>query len=129
MRKAIILIVDDEEDALKVLEKRLTSQGYSVISTTDGAEAVALAKSKHPDIIILDIMMPGGMEGGQVAAELKDHPSTKNIPVIFLTALRSKAEEKEYGLIIGDNVTLAKPFDPEMLLDKIKNLLPDTAAL
>ncbi|MDD5327700.1 MAG: response regulator [Phycisphaerae bacterium] len=129
MKKPVVLVVDDEEDVLKMLEKRLTSQGYSVITATDGAEAVVLAKSRHPDIIILDIMMPRGMEGGQVAAELKDHPSTRNIPVIFLTGLCSKAEEKRHGSIIGSNITLAKPVDPEVLLDRIKKLLPDTANL
>jgi len=123
----LILIVDDEEDALWLLGKRLTSEGYSVIAATNGADAVALAKSQHPDIVVLDIIMPG-MEGNEVAAELKEHPLTRNIPVIFLTALRSKAEEKAAGSLVGSNITLSKPLDPEILLDQIKKLLPITVA-
>ncbi|MFZ0034738.1 MAG: response regulator [Sedimentisphaerales bacterium] len=127
MKKVLILIVDDEEDVLKMLGKRLTIEGYSVITATNGADAITLAKSQRPDIIVLDIIMPE-MEGDEVAAELKEHPLTRNIPVIFLTALRSKAEEKESGSIVGNNITLSKPLDPEILLDKIKKLLPVTAA-
>jgi DNA-binding response OmpR family regulator len=123
MKKPIILIVDDEEDALMMLEKRLTSEGYSVITATDGADAIALAKSQHPDLIILDIMMPAGMEGGQVAAKLREHPLTRSIPVIFLTALLTKTEEYQGNHTVSSNITFAKPFDTEELLAKIKELL------
>jgi two-component system alkaline phosphatase synthesis response regulator PhoP len=126
MKKVLVLIVDDEEDVLWMLGKRLTAEGYSVITATNGKDAIALAKSRHPDIIVLDIIMPE-MEGDEVAAELKEHPLTRNIPVIFLTALRSKAEEKEHGSMVGSNITLSKPLDPEILLDQIKKLLPVTA--
>src|SRR4030042_94371 len=102
MKKVLILIVDDEEDLLWMLGKRLTAEGYSVLAATNGADALALAKSQHPDIIVLDIIMPE-MEGGEVAAELKEHPVTRNIPVIFLTALRSKEEEKKHGLSVGEH--------------------------
>ena len=111
-----------------MLGKRLTAEGYSVITATNGTDAIALAKSQHPDIIILDIIMPE-MEGGEVAAELKEHPSTRNIPVIFLTALLSKAEEEKYGSMVGGNITLAKPLDAEKLLDQMKKLLGSTAVL
>ena len=121
-----VLIVDDEEDALKMLGKRLTVEGYFVITATNGKDAIALAKSQHPDIIILDIIMPG-MDGGQVAAELKEHPSTRNIPVILLTAILSKAEEEKYDSMVGGHITLAKPLDAEKLLDQMNKLLGSTA--
>jgi CheY-like chemotaxis protein len=127
MKKVLILIVDDEEDLLWMLGKRLTAEGYSVLAATNGADALALAKSQHPDIIVLDIIMPE-MEGGEVAEKLKEYPVTRTIPVIFLTALRSKKEEKEAGSMVGGHIALAKPLDPEILLDKIKELLPITAA-
>ena len=123
-----VLIVDDEEDVLLMLGKRLTASGYSVITATNGKDAIALAKSQHPDIIVLDIIMPE-MDGGEVMAELKEHPSTRSIPVILLTALFSKAEEEKYGSMAGGNITLAKPLDAEKLLEQMKKLLGSTAVL
>jgi DNA-binding response OmpR family regulator len=117
-----ILIIDDEKDMLLMLEKRLTAEGYSVITATNGAKAIALAKSQHPDIIILDVLMPG-MDGGEVAEKLKEHSLTKSIPVIFLTALLTKAEEHQENHTIGSNITFAKPLDTEELLAQIKELL------
>jgi len=117
-----ILVVDDEKDVLLVLEKILTAEGYSVITTTKSTNAIALAKSQHPDIIILDIVMPG-MDGGEVAAKLREHPLTRSIPVIFLTALLSKTEEYQENRMIGSNITFAKPFDTEELLARINGLL------
>ena len=117
-----ILVVDDEKDVLFMLEKRLTAEGYSVITTTNGKNAIALAKSQHPDLIVLDIVMPG-MDGAQVAAKLKEHPLTRSIPVIFLTALLSKTEEYHENRMIGNNITFAKPFDTEELLAQINELL------
>jgi CheY-like chemotaxis protein len=123
-----VLIVDDEKDTLLMLGKRLTAGGYSVITATNGKDAIALAKSQHPDIIILDIIMPG-MEGGEVAAELKDYPSTRNIPVILLTAMLTKAEEEKYDSMVGGHITLAKPLDAEKLLEEMKILLDSTVVL
>jgi len=123
-----VLIVDDEEDVLQMLGKRLTASGYSVITATNGTDAIALAKSQHPDIIILDIIMPG-MEGGEVAAELKEHPLTRSIPVILLTAMLSKTEEEKHGSMVGGHIALAKPLDIEKLLDQMKKLLCSTAVL
>jgi DNA-binding response OmpR family regulator len=117
-----ILVVDDEKDVLLMLEKRLTAEGYSVITTTKSTNAMALAKSQHPDIIILDVVMPG-MDGGEVAAKLREHPLTRSIPVIFLTALLSKTEEYQENRMIGSNITFAKPFDTEELLARINGLL------
>ena len=89
-----ILIVDNEEDFLQMLDKRLTTEGYSVVKATNGTEAIGLALLQHPDIIILDVLMPD-MEGEEVAAKLKEYSPTKNIPMIYLTALFSKADEEK----------------------------------
>ena len=117
-----ILVVDDEKDVLFILKKILTVKGYSVITATNGTNAIALAKSQHPDLIILDIVMPG-MNGGEVSAKLQEHPSTRGIPLIFLTALLTKTEEHQNNHIINRNITFAKPIDTEELLAQIEGLL------
>ena len=122
MEQKKILIVDDEEDVLLMLEKRLGARGYFVITATNGKDALMLANSKHPDIIVLDILMPG-MDGPEVATWLKESPRTKDIPVVFLTCLYAKAEESESGHMVGDRLIFAKPFDSEELVDTIERLL------
>ena len=117
-----ILVVDDEKDILKMLEKKLTAEGYSVITASNGHDAVTLARTKSPDLIVLDVVMPN-MEGGEVAEKLKEDVRTKNIPIIFLTALLSKNEEYKENHIIAGNITFAKPIDTKELLAQIKRLL------
>jgi len=117
-----ILIADDEKDISLILKKRLTAKGYSVITANDGYEALTLAELQLPDLIILDILMPG-MEGDEVAEKLKEHPSTKSIPVIFLTAILRKTEDYKGDHIIASNIIFAKPIDTEELLAQIKRLL------
>jgi len=117
-----ILVVDDEEDVLFVLRKILTAKGYSVITTTNGTNAIALAKAQHPDLIILDIVMPD-MDGGEVSAKLEKHPLTRSIPVIFLTALLTKTEEHQENHIINSNIIFAKPINTKELLAQIEGLL------
>jgi len=127
MAKKKILIIDDEKDFLLMLEKRLSAEGYSVLTADNGKDAITIAKSKSPDLIILDVIMPG-MKGDEVAEKLKEHTSTKSIPVIFLTAILEKTEEYKEDHIIAGNIIFAKPFDPEELLDEIKTLV-ETAAI
>lgn len=122
--KKKILIVDDEKDLLAVLEKRLTREGFSVIKADNGEDAITLAKKEKPDLIMLDILMPG-MTGEQVAAILKNDVDTKGIPVMFLTCLFTKRDEVEQGHEIGGNVFIAKPYNPEELLKEIKKHLTD----
>ena len=124
MAKKKILIVDDEKDLLLMLEKRLTAEGYSVLTADNGKDAITIAKSKSPDLIILDVLMPG-MDGCEVAERLKDDFRTQNIPIIFLTALLTRKEEYIKDHIIA---VFAKPFDSEELLDEIKRLM-ETAAV
>jgi len=114
-----ILIVDDELDVLTVLGARLSKSGYSVIKADNGKDALIMAKKEHPDLILLDIMMPD-CDGGIVAQNLKNDPVTKDIPVIFLTCLVTKDEEAKVGHAIAGNFFIAKPYDPEKLLSEIK---------
>lgn len=119
MEKKKVLIVDDEKDVLTVLEKRLSLAGYSVISADNGADALTLAKTHRPDLVILDIMMPG-MDGGQTAYALSETPETKNIPVIFLTCLLRKEEQDKTSSVISGKYFIAKPYNPDELLKEIK---------
>ena len=122
MDKKKILIVDDERDALFILEKELTARGYSVIAADNGKNALNLAKSEHPDLIILDIWMPG-MDGAEVAEKLQEDPKTKDIPVIFLTCLFQKREGEEQGRVVAGKVLIAKPYSIEGLSDQIEKLI------
>ncbi len=122
MDKKKILIVDDEKDALFILEKELEARGYSVIVAENGNDALNLAKSEHPDLIILDIWMPD-MDGSEVAAKLKDDFITNDIPIIFLTCLFQKREGEEQGRVVAGNVLIAKPYDIRALSTEIRELL------
>jgi CheY-like chemotaxis protein len=115
-----ILVVDDDLTTQNMLRTTLDSAGYAVLLASDGHEGVKLAREELPDLIILDVMMPG-MHGGEVLEVLKGEPETKNIPVIFLSVLIPKSEEK-----ISKNKEatsfLAKPFSREKLLHEVKKL-------
>ena len=121
MDKKKLLIVDDEKGTLFVLERELGARGYSVITADNGNDALRLAKSEAPDLIILDIWMPetGGIV---VAAKLRVDPATKDIPVIFLTCLLPKKEGEEQGRVLDGSVFIAKPYSLKGLLAQIDKL-------
>ena len=122
MERKKILIVDDEADVLAVLEIRLTVEGYDVIKALNGTDALTLAKNEGPDLILLDIMMPG-MDGTEVAQKLKEDPFTKSMPILFLTCLFTKNEETALGHGAGSNIFIAKPYNPDELLTEINKIL------
>lgn len=117
-----ILLVDDNEDVLEVLGKRLYNAGYQVIKAKSGREAIEKAKRELPNLIILDIFMPD-IDGGDVAQSLKEDAAMKDIPVIFLTCLYTKQEEKREGHLIKENFFLAKPYNPNELLEIIRKTI------
>ena len=120
MRK--ILIVDDEMDVRLMLEKRLSAEGYFVSTAYNGNKGLALAKSNRPDLIILDRAL-GDMLGEEVAARLKEDPKTKDISIIFLSALFSKKDEIKRCHTFNDSPMFAKPYDTEELVTTIEELL------
>ena len=122
MHKKKILIVDDERDALFILEKELAARGYSVIAADNGNDAMVLARSKHPDLIILDLEMPDTY-GGDVTRMLMEDPETKDIPVIFLTGMFPKEEGGKGGRMVAGHVLFAKPYYIGELVTAIKKLL------
>jgi len=118
-----ILIVEDEKDVLKVLAKSLGTEGFSIITADNGNDAIKLAKSEHPDLIVLDILLPD-MDGDEVSAVLKKNFETKNIPVIYLTGMFPKREDEEQqGRVVGGHVLIAKPYTLEELLAHIERLI------
>jgi len=122
MDRKQILIVDDELDVLSVLEKGLSAEGYSVITTSLGKDVMDLAKSKHPDIIILDLEMPD-MYGGDIARMLNEDSETRRIPVMFLTGMFPKEEERKGGRVIAGHVLFEKPYDISEIVAAIEALL------
>lgn len=119
MSKNKILIVDNEEDMLDFLELRLAANGYVVVTANNGRDAIRLAKEEHPDLILLDVVMPG-LDGSEVAGILREDRETANIPIIFLTCLYGKEEERKQGHDVRGNFFIAKPFDQNELLSEIK---------
>jgi DNA-binding response OmpR family regulator len=117
-----ILIVDDENDVRFLLKKGLASKGYNILSASNGEDALALAKSKQPDLIILDVLMPG-MDGPEVDAKLKEDTKTKDIPVMFLTSLYTKKEESVHKYTAGDSVMFAKPYDMDELVAGVEKMI------
>lgn len=118
-----ILVVDDEKEVLSSLKNILTNAGYKVVTTTSGKEAVALARSEKPHLIILDIIIPD-MMGGEVAQVLSGDAATDTIPIIFLTGLNTKEDEKIVKKA-GNYHLLAKPITREDLLEAISRVLSE----
>ena len=121
MGKKRILVVDDEEDILSVLKFRLEANNYEVLSATDGQEGLNKARSERPDLIILDLMLPK-LDGYKVCRMLKFDEGYKNIPIIMFTA-RDQKKDEELGKEMGADAYITKPFESEVLLEKIKELL------
>jgi len=121
-----VLIVDDEPVNLKVLAAHLTRWGCRVQTAADGATALEAARASAPDLILLDILMPG-LSGFDVAKALQADPATRNTPVIFLTALAG-GEAKEMGFEIGARDYITKPFVAAELAARLGARLRDRYA-
>jgi CheY-like chemotaxis protein len=118
---AKILVVDDEEDVRRLLVTIFKDAGYEVITASNGQEAVDTAKSEHPHLIFMDILMPV-MDGYQACSAIKNDPETKDIFVAFLTA-KGLPEDWDQGLRSEADMYIAKPFQPDRLLFVAKEIL------
>lgn len=119
--KKTILVADDDLFSLTMLKSVISKAGYSVLTADNGTEALEIARTQIPDVIILDIMMPN-MDGAEVAATLKKNPMTQAIPIILLSSLISTQEERN-NVKKGFVSYLSKPFDREKLLNEIRRHL------
>ncbi|MCE8424214.1 MAG: response regulator [Candidatus Methanoperedens sp.] len=116
-----ILIVDDEMDTLLPLKISLEASNYNVIEAHDGPKAIELAKTEFPDLILLDLMMPG-MDGYEVCSRLKKESLTEHIPIIMLTA-KDEIRDKLEGFEIGADDYVTKPFNLSELKARINSML------
>ncbi len=119
--KEKILIVDDEKDIVKMLDYNLQKEGFKTTLAYDGEEALDKAAVNQPDLIILDLMLPG-LDGLEVCKTLKKEQKTSNIPIIMLTA-KSQETDKIVGLELGADDYVTKPFSPRELIARIKAVL------
>ena len=119
--KPRILLVDDQESVLKLLDAILKVRNYDVVYASNGLDAVDIALSMKPDLILLDVMMPG-MDGFKVCQTLKMNASTMDIPVVFLTA-RGDDADREMGGRVGASGFVKKPFRSAELLNLISELV------
>lgn len=121
---ATVLIVDDSRTAIAVLKKTLEPTGFNIISAADAEEGIEMAKSHLPDIILMDVIMPG-LNGFQATRILRREPLTQSIPIIIISG-NEQATEKFWGLRIGANGFLAKPVDRAELFHSLSEHLPGT---
>jgi two-component system cell cycle response regulator len=119
---ARILVVDDLEANRRLLQARLAADYYDVLLAQRGEEAVQMARREKPDLILLDVMMPGGIDGYEACRRLKAQPETRHIPVIILTTLDDR-DNKVRGLQAGAEEFLTKPIDEVQLMARVKSLL------
>lgn len=116
MPNGTVLVVDDDPVIVNLLQVNFEIEGYEVLAATGGEAGLAQARSGHPDVIVLDVMMPG-LDGIEVARRLRGDPQTKIIPIIFLSA-KAQADDIALGLTLADDY-VTKPFEPLELLERV----------
>ena len=130
MKKAKILVVDDDPDIINALEIILENQGYQVITANNKKDALQLALDENPELAILDVMMTTTQEGFELSRELRKEPKFRNLPIIMLTSIDSKtgvnfksaAGEDD---LIPVNAYIDKPAQPHQIIEEVKRLLGD----
>ena len=121
-----VLIVDDYRDSLDVWELFLRAEGFDVRTATDGRDALAHAIAAVPDLVVMDIQLPG-LSGLEVARELRREAATRHLPLIAATGLSQPAQLDEVRAA-GFDAVVVKPCDPDVLLGEIRRLLAESAA-
>lgn len=121
MARETVLVVDDEEDILELVKYNLEKEGYTVVCVTTGEDALAATRMKMPDVVVLDLMLPG-VDGLEVCRRLKGDLTTRHIPIIMLTAKGSEADIVT-GLELGAADYVTKPFSPRVLTARVKAVL------
>ncbi len=125
MAKGRVLVIDDEKDLIELVRYNLEKEGFQVKSAKDGERGLAAALQELPDIILIDLMLPG-IDGLDVCRSLRTHSRTARIPVIMLTA-KSEESDRVLGLELGADDYVTKPFSPRELIARIKAVLRRTS--
>src|SRR6185436_3856974 len=120
-KMAKILVVDDEPDAVELIEFNLKAAGYEVVTAADGAEALKKSRQVNPDLVLLDLMLPE-VDGLEVCKLLRRDPATSGIPIIMVTAKAAEID-RVLGLELGADDYVTKPFSPRELVLRVKSLL------
>ena len=121
-----VLLVDDDESIIKTLRPVLLSHGYAVLTATSGEDGLQIAKRQKPDLVILDVILPG-MKGREVCQKLKEDSETEKIPVVFLTA-KDSPEDLEAEKEVGSAGHITKPVDVKKLVETIQNVMESEEA-
>ena len=116
-----ILLVDDEENLVKLIEARLRYAGYDVLIARDGATGLEMARTQQPDVIILDLMLPK-LNGYEVCTMLKQDTRYQKIPIMLCTA-KGMERDKQLGLECGADAYMRKPFKPQEFLEQVSGLI------
>jgi len=118
----LILVVEDQEDNRRIMRDLLTSAGYEVIEAVTGEEGVTAAETHRPDLILMDIQLPG-LDGYEATRQIKANPDLEHIPIIVVTSYALSGDDVK-AFEAGCNAYVSKPFSPRELLAKIREYLP-----
>ncbi len=121
-----VLMVEDQEDNRRILRDLLTSKGYDVIEAENGIDGVTAATTFHPDLILMDIQLPG-IDGYEATRRIKGSEETRKIPIIVVTSYALSGDDVK-AFEAGCDAYVAKPFSPREILKKIREFLPEDGA-
>jgi two-component system cell cycle response regulator DivK len=125
MSKAI-LVIEDQEDNRRIVHDLLTSKGYEVVEAVTGLDGVTAAEIRRPDLILMDIQLPG-IDGYEATRRIKANPELRKIPIIVVTSYALSGDDVK-AFEAGCDAYMAKPFSPRKLLAKIRDYLPENGA-
>ena len=125
MSTQTILVVEDERQIVEIVQDYLKQAGYRVLTAYDGQTALTLARHEYPDLVLLDLMLPGGLDGLQVCQQLRRDPVLGDVPIIMLTA-RVEETDRLIGLELGADDYITKPFSPREVVARVKAVLRRT---
>lgn len=122
-----ILVVEDQDSIRRMIEALVQARGYEVTAVASGTKAIDVAMTQPPDIVLLDLMLPGQYDGFEVCKRLRADPTTRKVPVIIISAL-DDAQSRQHATEVGATAYYTKPFSPIALLKEIDRLYAQSRA-